>query len=195
MEISGDSLDEILIDLYKSLLKSSHPNTGTRGSTREVLGVAIRLRRPRARLSRSENRGKPFSALAEFLWYISGSSDLDFIQPYIPEYAKEAVNGKIPGAYGPRMFSMRDGIDQLDNVAKLLEWKPTSKRAVVQLFDAADIALDYSAVRDRCFVYREVPCTVSLQFILREGLLHLSANMRSNDAYKRSSARCISVSQ
>ena len=184
MEICGDSLDEILIDLYQSLLGSGHRNTGTRGSTHEVLGAAIRLRRPRARLSRSENRGKPFSALAEFLWYLSGSGDLEFIRPYIPDYEKEAVDGRIPGAYGPRIFSMRSGIDQLDNVTKLLEWKPTSKRAVIQLFDANDIALDYSAAQDEGFIYREVPCTISLQFHLREGLLHLSANMRSNDAYK-----------
>lgn len=184
MEICGDSLDDILIDLYQSLLGSGRPNTGSRGSTYEVLGTAIRLRRPRARLSRSENRGKPFSALAEFLWYLSGSGDLEFIRPYIPDYVKEATDGRIPGAYGPRIFSMRSGIDQLDHVTKLLDWKPTSKRAVIQLFNAEDIALDYAAVRGEGFVYREVPCTVSLQFHLREGLLHLSVNMRSNDAYK-----------
>lgn len=184
MEICGDSLDEILIELYQSLLGSGHPNTGTRGSTHEVLGAAIRLRKPRARLSRSENRGKPFSALAELLWYLSGSDDLDFIRPYIPGYEKEAIEGRVPGAYGPRIFSTRAGIDQLDNVAKLLVWKPTSKRAVIQLFNAEDIALDYSAAQEEGFIYREVPCTVSLQFLLREGLLHLSANMRSNDAYK-----------
>ncbi len=79
---------------------------------------------------------------------------------------------------------MRNGIDQLDNITKLLEWKPTSKRAVIQFFNAEDIALDYSAARSDGFIYPEVPCTVSLQFHLREGLLHLSANMRSNDAYK-----------
>ncbi|MDX7951261.1 thymidylate synthase [Lichenihabitans sp. Uapishka_5] len=184
MEICGDSLDDILIELYQSLLGSGRPNTGSRGSTYEVLGTAIRLRRPRARLSRSENRGKPFSALAEFLWYLSGSGDLEFIRPYIPDYVKEAIDGRIPGAYGPRIFSMRSGIDQLDHVTKLLDWKPTSKRAVIQLFNAEDIALDYAAARGEGFVYREVPCTVSLQFHLREGLLHLSVNMRSNDAYK-----------
>ncbi len=184
MQICGDSLDEILLELYQSLLKAGLKNAGTRGPTNEVLGAAIRLRKPRARLSRSENRGRPFSALAEFIWYLSGSGDLDFIRPYIPGYEKEAVDGVIPGAYGPRIFSMRNGIDQLDNITKLLEWKPTSKRAVIQFFNAEDIALDYSAARGDGFIYPEVPCTVSLQFHLREGLLHLSANMRSNDAYK-----------
>lgn len=184
MEICGDSLDEILIELYQSLLGEGSRNAGTRGSTYEILGTAIRLGKPRARLSRSENRGRPFSALAEFVWYLSGSGNLDFIRPYIPGYEREAVDGVIPGAYGPRIFSMRDGIDQLDNITRLLEWKSTSKRAVIQLFNAEDVALDYSAVQNDGFVYPEVPCTVSLQFHLRGGLLHLSANMRSNDAYK-----------
>jgi thymidylate synthase len=44
---------------------------------------------------------------------------------------------------------------------------------VVQLFNAEDIATDH----------KEIPCTTTLQFHLRERVLHLSVTMRSNDAY------------
>src|SRR5215470_15405506 len=90
MEFEGGSLDDILMPLYKALPQEGKPNSGTRGDTVELLGVALRIRNPRARLSRSENRGKMFSALGELLWYLSGRNDLSFIEPYVPAYAEEA---------------------------------------------------------------------------------------------------------
>jgi thymidylate synthase len=184
MEIEGEGLDEVLIELYRELLKSNDRNTGTRGSTVEMLGTALRIAKPRARLSRSENRGKPFSALGELLWYLAGSDKLDFIEPYIRNYRGEAINGIIPGAYGPRLFAMRGNLDQIANVTRLLRWKPSSKRAVIQFFNAEDIALDYPAGYDPSFIYPETPCTISLQLHLRDGRLHMSASMRSNDGFK-----------
>ncbi len=173
MEISGESLDEILIDLYEKLLNSTLHNRGSRGSTLEMLGVLLRISKPRARLSRSENRGKPFSALGELLWYLTGSDKFDFIQPYVPRYSQDATDGILHGAYGPRFFAMRGNIDQIENVARLLNRRPTSRRAVIQLFNAEDIASEH----------KEIPCTTTLQFHLRESRLHLSVTLRSNDAY------------
>lgn len=173
MEITGESLDEILIELYDNLLKSTSRNAGSRGPTVEMLGVSLRISRPRAKLSRSENRGKPFSALGELLWYLAATDRLDFIRPYVGEYCKDAEGGVIHGAYGPRLFAMRGNLDQIANVTKLLRTRPTSRRAVIQLFNAEDIASEY----------KEIPCTTTLQFHLRENRLHLSATLRSNDAY------------
>lgn len=161
------------MELYGALLKTPDRNRGTRGNTVELLGVAIRLRKPRARLSRSEDRGHPFSALGELLWYLAGRDDLEFIQEYIPQYKKEADEGVLHGAYGPRLMGTKNSINQLQNVTDLLRERPGSRRAVVQLFDAKDLTENY----------REIPCTTTLQFHLRDGALHLTASMRSNDAY------------
>ena len=173
MEITGEGLDDVLIDLYSRLLNGGTQNQGTRGKTLEILGVSLCISKPRARLSRSENRGKPFSALGELLWYLSGSDKLEFIEPYMPQYGKEAVDGVIHGAYGPRLFAMRGEVNQIESVTKLLKEKPTSRRAVIQLFNAEDIATEH----------KEVPCTTTLQFHLRAARLHLSVTLRSNDAY------------
>jgi thymidylate synthase len=51
---------------------------------------------------------------------------------------------------------------------------PESRRAVIQLFNAEDIARRH----------KEVPCTCTLQFLVRRKRLHLLTTMRSNDAYK-----------
>lgn len=174
MEIEGESIDRILFQLYSALLNYGKKHaSGTRGETLELIGVSLRLLRPRARLSRSENRGKPFSAIGELLWYLSGSDRLEFIEPYVGEYVNDAVDGSIHGAYGPRLTSMRGRINQIDNIVKLLSRKPGSRRAVIQLFNAEDIENDY----------KEIPCTTTIQFHLRDKLLHMSTTLRSNDAY------------
>lgn len=174
MEISGESLDAVLYNLYRALeAEGKWHDGGSRGKSLELIGVALRITHPRARISRSENRGKPFSALGELLWYLSGSDTLEFIEPYVREYAKDAVDGVLEGAYGPRLLSMRGQIDQFQSIEALLRDKPGSRRAVIQLFNAEDIATHH----------KEIPCTTTLQFHLRNDRLHLSVTLRSNDAY------------
>lgn len=173
MKIVDDSLDGLLVVLYEELMKNGNPQDGSRGPMRELLGVTLRLTKPRARLSRSEDRGKPFSALGELLWYLTGSDRLDFIEAYVPHYRKEAEDGIVHGAYGPRLFSMRGKTNQIQNVLDMLAKNAGSKRAVIQLFNAEDIEKRYP----------EIPCTTTMQFMGREGRLHLSVTMRSNDAY------------
>ncbi len=85
-----EGIDDALIDIYQKLLAAGGANGGTRGGMTEMLGVFFRLTNPRARISWSQDRGKPFSALGELLWYLKGTDRLDFIAPYIPPYAKDA---------------------------------------------------------------------------------------------------------
>lgn len=174
MQFVGDTLDDILRKVLARLLKVTTRIKATRGATRELIGVSIRLRNPRARLSHTERKGRVFSAIGELLWYLARTNSLRFIEYYLPDYGvKNSEDGKtIYGAYGPRLFSMQ-GINQVENVLELLRNKPNSRRAVIQLFDARDI--------DNSFL--EIPCTCSLQFLLRRGELDMLVHMRSNDAY------------
>lgn len=174
MRFSARILDDLLLKVFAKLLSSGGAVSASRGNNHELTGVLLELRNPRARLSRTETRGKPFSCLGEFLWYMSGSNRLDFIRYYIQKYEHESEDGEtIHGAYGPRFFQQR-GHDQLQNVVDLLRQRPGSRRAVVQLFNAEDLARHY----------KEVPCTCTLQFFARGKRLHLITTLRSNDAYK-----------
>lgn len=98
MEIQADSLDGVLYNLYPAIRTQGRPHRGSRGGTLELLGVSLRILKPRARISNSESRGKPFSAIGELLWYLSGSNKLDFIARYVPAYRDDAVDGIIEGA-------------------------------------------------------------------------------------------------
>lgn len=174
MFISAETLDDALLELYPMLLgRSNDVVTATRGETAEILGALIKIENPRARLSRSETRGKLYSSLGELLWYLSKDNRLDFIKPYVSRYADETEDGEtVYGGYGPRLFGST-GEDQVENVVRLLIERPTSRRAVIQIFDKKDIAT----------THKEVPCTTTLQFFVRDEKVDLVATMRSNDAY------------
>lgn len=173
MYIRADSLDDLLAKVYRQLLSRGTRIDPTKGPAREIYGVLLKLSAPRLRLSRTESRGKVFSCLGELLWILAGSNALNFIQHYIPDYADSSDDGlTIFGAYGPRMFG-RGAHDQLARVISLLRAKPDSRQAVVQLFDRNDIIKQH----------KDVPCTCTLQFVIRDRRLHLLASMRSNDAW------------
>jgi thymidylate synthase len=173
MRISGKILDDLLRKVLTKLLASTNQIMTSRGPAREITGVLLELQRPLARLSRSETRGRPFSSLGEFLWYLSRDNRLDFIRHYIPDYDDETEDGEtIHGGYGPRIFRQRCQ-DQMRNVVTQLRGNPTSRRAVIQIFNAEDIERRHT----------EIPCTCTFQFLIRRNRLHMLTTMRSNDAY------------
>lgn len=174
MYISEKTLDDLLLQVIKRLLTRKGRIGATRGNTAELMGVMLKLRDPRARLSRTERRCLLFSCLGEMFWYLAGSDKLRFIEYYLARYSDESDDGRtIHGAYGPRLFNAR-GIDQVRNVLSLLRDKSTSRRAVIQVFDAADLAKRH----------KDIPCTCTLQLLLRDRRLHMLASMRSNDAFR-----------
>lgn len=171
------TLDDAMGDVLRRLLRRGTPILPAKGRAREFTGVLIELSDPRSRFSRTEGRGTLFHLLGETLWYLSGSDRLDFIEYYIPKYrdfidaSRRATTA--PGAYGPRLFGGGDRSQMAKMLATLKRGSTDTRRAVLQIFDQADL-------RPR---NGDVPCTTTLQFLPRRGKLHLIATMRSNDAY------------
>jgi thymidylate synthase len=176
--ITAPILDDLLRKVFQQLLNKKLLNgrgrvSPTKGPNVERTGVMLNIDKPRARLSRTERKGTLFSCLGEFLWYASGTSHLDFISYYIPiydQYAEE--DGSIHGAYGPRIFGEPNG--QLERIISGLRANPASRKAVIQIFDAADTEKSY----------KDVPCTCTMQFLVRSDRLDMVTYMRSNDAFK-----------
>jgi thymidylate synthase len=169
---SGETLDDLMHSVIEEIQKHGERIQPTKGEAVELTGVSLEVTNPRARLSRTETRGKPFSCLGELCWYLSKTNDLDFILYYIRAYKQYADGDKIFGGYGPRLFDFR-GLNQLASVTGILKKKPQSRQAVIQLFDAQDIVEEH----------KDIPCTCTLQFMIRRDKLHMFTNMRSNDAW------------
>jgi thymidylate synthase len=172
MYLRANTLDDLLDAAFKLLLKSKMRVSPTKGQTVEEQGVVLELTSPRSRLSRASEKGHIFSCIGELFWYISCKQDLPSIEYYIKKYKKYAeADGTIWGAYGPRMFGGERS--QYEVVRDRLKAKPDTRKAVIQLFDREDILADY----------KDVPCTCTLQFLVRDSLLHLVVHMRSNDVF------------
>lgn len=176
--ITAATFDDIIREGYDIVNNFGSRINPSKGAATEVSGITFELTNPRARLSQSVARGKVFSAVGELCWYLSGNSSGKFMDYYIKNYSKYSADHPdseeciVSGAYGPRIFGSERS--QFDIVFEILSTKPNSRQAVVQIFDSKDI---FEA-------HKDVPCTCSLQFLLRDDCLNLIVYMRSNDIYK-----------
>lgn len=103
---------------------------------------------------------------AEAYWILSGDNTVEGIASYNANIAKFSDDGKIFfGAYGPRIKA------QLDYVVKKLVEDPMSRQAGLTIW------------RENPPKTKDVPCTVSIFFSIREGLLNCHVFMRSNDVW------------
>lgn len=101
---------------------------------------------------------------AEAAWILSGSNMLSDITPFMKNYGKFSDEGLfMRGAYGPKV------IDQIPYVVSTLVNDRDSRQAVINIW------------RERPGPSKDIPCTVSLQFLIRKNKLHLVATMRSQD--------------
>ncbi|MFI0773145.1 thymidylate synthase [Streptomyces sp. NPDC021212] len=147
--------------------------------SQERLGVAFTLEDPRRRLiTHPARRTNLVFNVAEALWYLAGRDDLGYLAYYAPSVARYSADGRrLTGtAYGPRIFQYGTrGLDQWATVVDTLRQDPDSKRAVIQILHPHELRVADNP---------DVACTLCLQFLLREGRLHMVGYMRANDVYR-----------
>lgn len=172
--LRGGSANELYVAACRAVRRAGVRVSPRGMATTEVLGACLCLTDPRRRLvdlppARVIN---PAFAVAEALWILSGSDD-----PWIFQYNRALTrytdDGRLQGAYGPRMRRWHGRVDQLDQVRRLLAHDPDSRQGVIALFDPE---------RDTRG-HRDVPCTLSYRFFLRGGGLHMHTTMRSQDMW------------
>lgn len=143
--------------------------------------VATVYHHPRERVLLSPHRNaNPFFHLMEAMWMLSGRDDATFLDTYVGDFSKrfgEPPAGRQHGAYGfrwRRWFGDESPIDQLEVVSSLLRDDPTTRRAVLTMWDpAADLVPDGPKL--------DIPCNTQAFFRVREGVLHMMVTCRSND--------------
>lgn len=149
---------------------------------KENIATTLTLFNPRARLLANPEREVNYGfGVGEFLWYWAGRQDLASMLYYNKRMKDFSDDGAIlNSAYGYRLKTETYGAAYM---SQWLACKETllkdndSRRALLLINRPQDQAL---AVQ---FGSKDVPCTLSLQFFIREGRLHLHAHMRSNDAF------------
>ena len=110
-------------------------------------------------------------AIGELLWYLSGSNKLDAIANYSKAWNKLSDDGEtVNSAYGYRIFE-KFGFDQWEHVKGLLKADPNSRQAVIHIKEPNPEKT------------KDLPCTVALQYFIRDGKLYATTYMRSNDIW------------
>ena len=139
------------------------------GDTREVLDLTLIVDDPTDVLPVGINRKlNPKIAALEFLQLVGGVQVPQLLVKAAPHFARFQDGEAYHGAYGPRLAA------QLPAVVRRLEKDPGTRQAVLQIWDPLHDLL----VENR----KDYPCTLTLQFLIREGQLQLHTKMRSNDA-------------
>lgn len=137
--------------------------------THELRGVQVTLLDPSDALPLGTGRKLNLAiGAAEALQLISGVADPYLMQRVQPNFRDFMDGGVLHGQYGPRLRW------QLHDIQQILTRDPSSRQAVVTIWDPAHDKSVPAAPRD-------LPCTVNLQFVFRDSALELHTHMRSND--------------
>ena len=155
------------------------PQSSARGDTREIINASLALKNPRDRLVTESWRKLNFPfAIAEWLAMLTGEDRLKFFQQFISTYEEFSSDGElVDGAYGPRVFQTSDvsPYSQIELIIDMLRKDPNSRRAVMTIYDWGDLL-----GRGK----KNTPCTLTMQFMIRDGKLIAIVNMRSNDVIR-----------
>ena len=174
MHINSYSI-ELLWELTLKNLIGCKEIVSRNGKCKEVLGSKLVLYdvgknfliNPIRKLS-------PWYAAAELLWYLSGTNEIEMIKYYASQYKQFSDDGITTwGSYGYRWHTA-EYLGQIQKIIDHLKENPESRRAVMTCYDA-DIDLNHRS--------KDIPCTISLQFLIRYDKLHCICTMRSNDVW------------
>jgi thymidylate synthase len=105
-------------------------------------------------------------AFAEAAWLMSGDNRVSTIKPFNSRIENFSDDGQyFYGAYGPQI------VDQLPYILRAFKKDPGTRQAVLTIWRRSPPDT------------RDTPCTVSIQWIYRHGVLHCLDTMRSSDAW------------
>jgi thymidylate synthase len=162
------SANAVWLKLIADLMNHGTESAPRGHMTKEMLGyqTVVDMRRPVVNVAERIN-GTYFAFMcAEAAWILSGDNKVSTIGAFAPSIHKFSDDGRyFFGAYGPKIA------DQISGVVRTLKTDPDTRQAVMNIW------------RENPIATKDVPCTISVQFLIRDGKLHCNDTMRSSDAW------------
>lgn len=188
MNVRHTNINSLYIDVLKWLMADTEEVGTIRSSPRgmpivETLGAVVSLEDPlRCAISLPLRKLNYHFMVAEWWWICSGDDRVESIAPYCDEIKKFSDDGKtFFGAYGPRWR------DQVERVIALLKTDRDSRQAVVSTWRTNDLWARWMEAfvgGERWAAWtKDVPCTLTMQYLIRDGMLNTIVTMRSWDAW------------
>jgi thymidylate synthase/deoxyadenosine/deoxycytidine kinase len=108
---------------------------------------------------------------AELLWYWSSRNDTAFIGKFAKLWEKLSDDGITNNSAYGYVLKEKHGFNQIEKIIELLKVDPYSRRAV----------LNINVPNENVINTKDEPCTICLDYQIRNGKLHSTCIMRSND--------------
>lgn len=177
-QVSASTLNASFQECLKELVEYGVETQPRGEKVKEIINYSIVLDNPRNRvITFPERKTSMKYLLGEFIWYLSGSpnvQDINMYSKFWEAIAKE--DGTVNSNYGTRIFghSKLYPFNQWNKAKELLHKDKDSRQAIIRINHAEDYT----------YANKDVPCTLTLQFFIRNNALHLVVNMRSNDIWR-----------
>jgi thymidylate synthase len=142
---------------------------------KETLGCDIYIMNPMDNLVyNSFYPASPYYIAQEYEWYHSYNNDVESIAKFAPFWRKIAnPDGTVNSNYGCYIFKLyEDGTSEWTRLVDLLRKDPDSRQAILQI-----PITPFKNTKD-------LTCTSSLQFFVRDNKVFMTTYMRSNDLCK-----------
>lgn len=141
----------------------------------EIVNATTVIADPTRCILKSKIRKLPMRYLiGELLWYLSGKNTLRSIQNITHAWDRMSDDGVTVNSNYGWCIQEKFGFNQWEYVRELLSKDPNTRQAIIHIKTAEDSIQNPT---------KDMNCTIALQFILREGKLHLTVTMRSNDLW------------
>jgi Thymidylate synthase len=169
LQVTGTNGSAVYLELLEAVLRDGKPVAPRGQPTLELMDVQAVIEDPQeAHVLETGRRPSASITATEAAHLIAGVSSLEQLDLASGgRFSQFADRGRLRGAYGPRAHR------QLKRVIRLLSEEPGSRQAVVTIWNGAELSESS----------RDMPCTLSFQFVIRDGRLLMRTSMRSNDAF------------
>lgn len=182
--IEDDSLEKVYKKAIITILRDGQEVSPRGQKTFELAPATLVISNARQFLTMPRLRkGNHTFQLAEALWMLRGSNDLEEIAHYNSvwrNFEDEDEPGILNGAYGERLRAWNGEIDQFYEVYKKLKKDPYSRQATMVIWDPERD----NAIHSNGNYSKDIPCTNYFNFQIRDGKLNMLTVMRSNDLHK-----------
>lgn len=182
--IEGNSFEEVYKKAILAILREGSVVAPRGQITYELSPATIIVKDARKFLATPKLRkGNHTFQLAEALWMIRGSNDLEEIAHYNKvwrNFEDEDEPGILNGAYGERLRAWNGEIDQFLEVFRKLSKDEFSRQAVMIIWDPDRD----NYIHSNHNYSKDLPCTNYFNFTIRDGKLNMLTVMRSNDLHK-----------
>jgi len=136
---------------------------------REQLGYTFKITEPWRIPVNIHNRGLNHNiGIIEALNLLGQTSTPEKLVDTAPVFERYLDSGSLHGAYGPRIHG------RLHDLVQQIEHDTDTRQAVLTIYNSAQ---DLNRVKN------DIPCTIALQYFIRDNRLHAHTMMRSNDAH------------